>query len=167
MKKYLSAFFLLLLLTAFLASALSSCYYGRTLSMEGGIYTDNEGVYITIDSFTEGEDGRTVSVTWHNETERTVCFGLGYTVERLEGEEWVKTQVKDFAVPEIACILDPEKTAEQVYKLKYFNLYKQGKYRLYVNYYLQTDENSDSVMGEAYAEFSVISSADAERGAKP
>jgi len=141
-----------------LVATLFSCGRELPLSASGEIYTDTEGVYITLSEFYEGEGGRMLRVLWHNETERTVCFGLDYRVEYLRGGEWVNVCTEDYAIPEIACILDPESTTEQSYKLKYFNLSKPGKYRIFVNYYLQESPlGGDGGSGTAYAVFEALS----------
>ena len=70
-------------------------------------HTDYEGVYITIESIENGKNSHEIKVVWHNETENYISFGLGYTIEYLYGEQWVDVQIDDFAIPEIACSLEP------------------------------------------------------------
>ena len=103
-------------------------------------HTDYEGVYISIEQIVDFEGGKVVDVVWHNDSDETACFGLGYRVEYLDGEEWVDVQMEDFAVPEIACIVEPGKYGTQSYRLKYFNMLRPGTYRLITEFYIQ---NSD------------------------
>lgn len=115
-------------------------------------YTDYEGVYITIEAIAEFEDSNVVDVVWHNETEETVCFGLGYTIEYLDGDTWVDVQLVDFAVPDIACMVYGGSTGTQSYRLKYFNMLRPGTYRIVTEFYLQ---DSDLGAQTAYATFGV------------
>lgn len=117
------------------------------------VYTDYEGVYITIDSIDESEDYPSLNVTWHNNTNHTVFFGKGYTIEYLDGEEWKNIQIVDFAVIEIACIIEPGETVEQSYSTKYFNMLRSGTYRIKVDFSLQSD---DPVSGITWAEFELL-----------
>lgn len=144
MKKLIST----ILILAVVLLCFSSCTSVYALSHSK--YTDYEGVYITVKGsgpITEGW----IEVEWHNETENEVTFGLGYTIEYYEKDQWVNIQISDFAIPEIACILKPGESAEQRYSTKYFNMIREGDYRIKVEFYVQ--EGDHSVTGTTYAPF--------------
>lgn len=103
-------------------------------------YTDYEGVYITVEEIETVDGEKVANVTWHNESDETVCYGLGYKVEFYNGESWEDVQLVDFAIPEIACIVEPGETGTQKYRLKYFNFLRSGTYRISSEFYVQ---NSD------------------------
>ena len=102
-------------------------------------YTDFEGVYITIESIENGQNGKVINAMWHNESDVTVCFGKGYTIEYLNGESWEDVQIVDFAIPEIACILDGGQTATESYRTQYFNMLRPGTYRIKTEFWIQDD----------------------------
>lgn len=116
-------------------------------------HTDCEGVFITIDSIDDGGDKPILNVTWHNTTEDTVVFGKAYTIEYLDGEQWKNIQIKDFAVIEIACILEPGDTVRQSYSTAYFNMLRSGTYRIKTEFYLQGDEPKSGI---TWAEFEQV-----------
>lgn len=104
---------------------------------------DYDGVYITIDAI-EGECfDRKLATTWHNDSKGVVTFGYGYSIEYNDGGVWKSCQFKDFAVIEIACILNPGEVAQMEYETKYFNLMRTGEYRLVVDCSIQLYDPSD------------------------
>lgn len=116
-------------------------------------YTDYEGVYITLDGIdTAADRGPVLKVIWHNETDKYISFGLWYTIEYLDGEEWVNIQIADFSIPEIACTLEAGQTVMQGYSTKYFNMLRPGIYRIRTEFYVP-DENIGSQ--SAWATFEV------------
>ena len=104
------------------------------------VYTDYEGVYITIEEIETVEGEKVANVVWHNESNETVCYGLGYKVEFYNGESWEDVQFVDFAIPEIACIMEPGETGTQSYRLKYFNFLRSGTYRISSEFYIQSSD---------------------------
>ena len=115
-------------------------------------FTDYEGVYITVDEIVADGFGETLTVTWHNETDHNVIFGLNYTIEFYENDAWKSIQVVDFAIPEIACILDPGSTQTRTYSTEYFNTLTPGEYRIKVGFYL--DNEPEFTSGSSFATFS-------------
>ena len=128
------------------------CFSGCALSIRpsGEVYTDFNGVYITIDSVDDSGDTSLLIVTWHNETDSTIVFGMGYTIEYLDGEEWKNIRVIDFAIPEIARVLEAHQTVEHSYSTKYFNMIRSGTYRIRTEFYVEGDEPKSGI---AWAEF--------------
>ena len=130
MKKIISILLLLSL------SMVCLCSCERSTRPIDGIYTDYDGVYLTIDSIDESGDYPVLNVTWHNETDQMVTFGLWYVVEYLDGDEWKNIQIADYAIPEIACMLAPGESGSQNYTTKYFNMLREGRYRVRTEFYI-------------------------------
>lgn len=133
-------------------SAVLLCFSGcaRAICPSDEIHTDYEGVYISIKEVDESGDFPILVVEWHNESDKTIAFGLGYTIEYLDKEEWKDITVSDFAVIDIACILEPGQSGEQRYSTKYFNMLRLGDYRIRTEFYVQGDE---PISGITWAEF--------------
>ena len=57
----------------------------------GQTHSDYSGIEVRIDSLNwQQEDGKTtLTVTWNNNTDLDAIYGAAYTIERLDGEEWV------------------------------------------------------------------------------
>lgn len=144
MKKLIST----ILILAAVLLCFSSCT--PVYAMSHGKYTDYEGVYITIKEFGPLTEGW-LAVEWHNETENEVTFGLGYTIEYYENDQWVNIQISDFAIPEIACVLDPGETVVQKYSTKYFNMIREGDYRIKVDFYVQ--DGDEFITATTFAPF--------------
>ncbi len=123
-------FFLLILLLAL--AAIISCAEPEKpedLVFEGEekVFTDFEGVYLTLD----GIGATAVSVTWHNDTDKEISFGEGYAIEILTSTgEWVSTLKDELITPAIALLLMPQGEVPKGYSLAPFDLSRVGKYRL-------------------------------------
>lgn len=120
-------FFLLVMLLA--TAAIISCTEPEDLKIEGNekIFTDFEGVYLTL----EGIGETSISVTWHNETDKEITFGEGYSIEILPSTgEWTSVQKEEMSVPAIALLLMPQGEVRKSYSLSPFDLSRVGKYRL-------------------------------------
>lgn len=91
------------------------------------IFTDFEGVYLTLESIGE----TSISVTWHNDTDEEITFGEGYSIEILTSTgEWTSVQKEEMTVPAIALLLMPKGETRKGYSLSFFDLSRVGKYRL-------------------------------------
>ena len=122
------------------------CLFGctRTVKPLEEHHTTYDGVYISVDDVVDAEDiGKIIKVTWHNEGDVLVTFGLGYSIEYLDNGEWKNVQLTDFAVIDIACMLDGGETATQDYATKHFNLIREGVYRIRTEFYV-SGENGGS-----------------------
>ena len=120
-------FFLLIMLLA--TAAIISCAEPEDLKIEGNekIFTDFEGVYLTLESIGE----TSISVTWHNDTDEEITFGEGYFIEILTSTgEWTSVQKEEMSVPAIALLLMPKGETRKGYSLSFFDLSRVGKYRL-------------------------------------
>lgn len=92
------------------------------------IYTDYEGIYLTLKSVSENS----ITVTWHNETSREVLFGEAYDIEYYDADtgKWESVMVGEHIVPSEANIVMPNTEIEKTYSAGGFDLTKEGKYRL-------------------------------------
>lgn len=120
-------FFLLIMLLA--TAAIISCAEPEDLKIEGNkkIFTDFDGVYLTLESIGE----TSISVTWHNDTDEEITFGEGYFIEILTSTgEWTSVQKEEMTVPAIALLLMPKGETRKGYSLSFFDLSRVGKYRL-------------------------------------
>ena len=120
-------FFLLIMLLA--TAAIISCAEPEDLKIEGNdkIFTDFDGVYLTLESIGE----TSISVTWHNDTDEEITFGEGYFIEILTSTgEWTSVQKEEMSVPAIALLLMPKGETRKGYSLSFFDLSRVGKYRL-------------------------------------
>ena len=120
-------FFLLIMLLV--TAAIISCAEPEDLKIEGNekIFTDFEGVYLTLESI----GVTSISVTWHNDTDEEITFGEGYFIEILTSTgEWTSVQKEEMTVPAIALLLMPKGETRKGYSLSFFDLSRVGKYRL-------------------------------------
>ena len=120
-------FFLLIMLLV--TAAIISCAEPEDLKIEGNekIFTDFEGIYLTLESIGE----TSISVTWHNDTDEEITFGEGYFIEILTSTgEWTSVQKEEMTVPAIALLLMPKGETRKGYSLSSFDLSRVGKYRL-------------------------------------
>jgi hypothetical protein len=109
--------------------------FGQTslsgVNLSNDIFTDYEGVYVTLESIDTNADGHTVlNLIWHNETSKEVIYGESYFIERQEGDEWTCTPFEGWAFEAIGYILFPNSTAEKSYSTQRFDISKSGTYRL-------------------------------------
>jgi hypothetical protein len=123
-------FFLIIMLLA--VAAIISCgkpEKPEDLVFEGEkkIFTDFEGVYLTL----EGVGATSISVTWHNDTDKEILFGEGYTIEALASDgTWVSTLKDEIAFDAIALVLPASDEIRKGYSTSPFDLSRVGKYRL-------------------------------------
>ena len=110
------------------------------------IHTDFEGVYMTLNNVSTSA----VSVTWHNETDKEILFGEGYSVEMLSSNgEWVSTLKGEIAFDAIALVLPSNGKLDKGYSLSPFDLSRVGNYRLRSEFYVDGEKYS------TWVEFSV------------
>lgn len=100
-------------------------------------YTSFEGVSISIENIDTSKDYPVFTVKWTNDSDEEITFGMGYYIERLDGDEWKSVQTSDFAIIEIACIMKPGESGNQTYSGEYFSFKKFGMYRIRTDFYAQ------------------------------
>ena len=125
------------------------------MSSHGDIYTDYEGVYITIKSIDKDEGGQNIfNIVWHNETDKEITYGEMFTVEYKVGEEWIDTDFDEerfFAT--IGYSLKKNKTISKSYTAEHLDLSESGTYRFMVPFSVK--EGDKYVSYKAWAEFTV------------
>lgn len=110
---------------------------------QGDIYTDYEGVYITIKSIDKDEDGQNIfNIVWHNDTDEEVVFTKGFTIERKTAEEWIEIDsiaaVSDGVAP--GYLLNPHNTKEKSYISEHYDLAETGTYRFTALFSIKKDD---------------------------
>lgn len=107
------------------------------ISPHGEIYTDYEGVYITVKSIDTNPGGHKVfNIVWHNKTENEVLYGEHYSIKYLDGNEWIDVMLTHpdpdtyYGFTDIGYILSPQSTAHKSYSTQIFDISKSGTYRL-------------------------------------
>ena len=127
----------------------------KSMSPHGDIYTDYEGVYITIKSIDKDEGGQNIfNIVWHNETDKEITYGEMYTVEYKSGEEWIDTDFDEeryFAT--IGYSLKKNKTVLKSYTSEHLDISKSGTYRFMVPFSVK--EGDKYVSYKTWAEFKV------------
>ena len=114
-----------------------------TMLPQGDVYTDYEGVYITIKSIDKDEDGQYIfNIVWHNDTDEEVAFTKGFTIERKTAEEWIEIDsiaaVSDGAAP--GYLLTPHNTKEKSYFSEHYDLTEIGTYRFTALFSIKKDD---------------------------
>lgn len=107
-------------------------------------YSEYSGVYLTFDGAEYVDGAWHINVGWHNESSYEVVYGLAYTIEYYDGGKWVDVKTTDFAVEEIACVVMPNKTADKTYTTKYFDVSRDGKYRLRTEFNISDESYTGS-----------------------
>ena len=127
----------------------------KSMSPHGDIYTDYEGVYITIKSIDKDEGGQNIfNIVWHNETDKEITYGEMYTVEYKVGEEWMDTDFdEERYFNTIGYSLRKNKTASKSYTAEHLDISKRGTYRFMVPFSVK--EGDKYVSYKTWAEFTV------------
>ena len=117
----------------------------------GEIFTDYEGVYITIKSI----DKNSFTVVWHNDTFNEVTYGEVFSIEYKSGDEWVEAAHDDElrAFISIGYMLKKNRTEEKIYTASWYDLSMNGTYRFVVPFSVK--EGGEYVSYKAWAEFTV------------
>ena len=102
----------------------------------GPTQTGSQGLTVSIDRLNP-EEG-TLLVKWRNDTPYEAFYGSSFTIERLEGEEWVSCLVReDLAFDLVAYELKAGQTLERSYRLTgNFDISAPGTYRFQTSCYL-------------------------------
>ena len=126
-----------------------------SMSPHGEIYTDYEGVYITIKSIDKDEGGQNIfNIVWHNETDKEVTIGEMFSIEYKVGEEWSEADFDEEQVfLTLGYLLKAHKTEAKTYIPEHYDLSKSGEYRFIVPFSVK--EGDKYVSYKAWAEFTV------------
>ena len=110
------------------------------------IFTDYEGVYVSIKSIDTNAGGHTVfNLIWHNTTKEEITYGESYIIERKEGNDWVNTASEELYFTTIGLLLHPNSIEHKSYSTQRFDISQSGTYRLRVTFLV--DE------GDGYKEY--------------
>ena len=120
------------------------------------IYTDYEGIYLTLKSVSENS----MTVIWHNDTDKEAVFGEMYNIEYYDADtaEWESVMVGEHIVPGVANVVMPNAENEKTYSTGGFDLTKEGKYRLRCDFY-----PGNGTLCSTWVEFTVTASTEGER----
>lgn len=103
----------------------------KNVIYESDIFTDFEGVYLSVKSIETAENGdKILNLIWHNDTSEEMIFGEMYTIEYKDGNEWKDVSVGDIYFNEIANLLGPKSEINKSYTTEQFDISKDGTYRL-------------------------------------
>lgn len=162
------------LIAALLALAMVLCLAGcqksdiddtadATWFEKGETYSDSDDVQICLENAEWDEDGMVLTVKWINHTAYDVVYSEYYSIERKDGDNWVKCDTKDDVdFIDIAYILAPQKEYQKKYRIsEAFDTSKEGNYRIRVNCTVCSDEETSGNV-ELWAEFSLSNYVSAE-----
>ena len=158
MKKLIIVLISVILLTSLLSCDLISCDLGSVFdqiiadhpsSNELFIHGDRGeseyvGVYLTLEGAEYIDGAWRIEVRWHNETDYEVTYGASYTIEYYDGEEWKNITIADVEFIEIAYLLRPHSESGETYTTKYFDVSREGKYRLRTEFNISDESYTGS-----------------------
>lgn len=107
-------------------------------------YSEYSGVYLALEGAEYIDGAWRLEVGWHNESDYEVTYGAAYTVEYKEDGEWKNVTVADVEFIEIAYVLKPHSEAGETYTMKYFDLSKEGKYRIKTDFNISDESYTGS-----------------------
>ena len=115
------------------------------------IYTDYDGVYLSVKSIDTNADGHKVfNIVWHNETSQEITYGDMYLIEYKDGDEWKDVIQENIGFIDIGYLLEPHSTEDKSYSTQGFNISKNGTYRLRSDF-----SNGDGRLYNTWIEFEV------------
>ena len=127
MKQIISILIVLLLCL----SVFVGCEDEKHISMnDEDIHTEYAGVYLTLTSVDDSGEHKKLKAVWHNETNKEYTFGEDFYIEIFENDEWKSVMTEDMIVASIAHLLPAKATQEKTYSTEYFDLSKEGMYRI-------------------------------------
>ena len=134
----------------------------------GTTYSSYEGVEIQVDSlnWNGSENETSFVVIWNNTTKHDVTYGAAYTVERLEGEQWVSCAMQgEMSFIAIGYELKAGSSREETYSLTgIYDVSSPGVYRFKADCYVH-DNGQMSTKCELVAEFTVGNMKDSDGAA--
>ena len=146
--------FWVILVAVILSVVVAVCFLTNPLTHKNvierndAIFTDLNGVYITLNSIEKTEDYLTFNVEWHNETEVEITYGEMFFVEYKENEKWVDTATEDIVFHLIGYLLKPDEVKQEIYKAEYNDISETGTYRLVVPFSVNGKSEEYNTWGE-------------------
>ncbi|EXJ23563.1 hypothetical protein ADIAL_1000 [Alkalibacterium sp. AK22] len=116
------------LLTALIIA--SAC--GNTKEASPFEETDGlEGVSIELSEEVYARENDTFRLTVSNESETEITYGIAFTVEKQEGDNWyIVEPEEEMAFILIAHVLSPKEASEETLNMDYYEPFDEGKYRV-------------------------------------
>ncbi len=119
---------------------------------EGSVFTEYEGVYITIDSTEDLHHNKNFSITLHNKTNKEITYGNAYYIDYEENGEWkLSTKRGDWAFNLVGYTLAPRSSVEKEYSSALYDVKRGGTYRLRIPFSVK--ENGENKSYTTYAVF--------------
>ena len=156
MKKLLAIVLSVLLLLSVTACGKDTA---KPLAAEAGdVYTTYGPVYID-DLQPTVEDGNIrLTLRIRNDSEYLVTYGESFTVERQDGDTWIKLEIpENYGFFEVAYLLEAGKTGEITYDATfYYGVAQPGTYRLKTDCYVEdTSRGATPTRCQLWADFTV------------
>lgn len=147
--KYKKPAVILIVISIIIAGVAAICFLSdpkeenTEVSIDGIITrTEFDGVYLSLKSVDVKENGtKLFNCLWHNETDSMAYYGEMYDIEIKNGDEWKSVKQKDIVFTLQAYLLNPGSIQEKSYSSEFFDLSKEGTYRLICGF--STDTNND------------------------
>lgn len=119
-----------------------SHYVGMTKA-----YSTYDSVEVTVDGIEIGRNGSGISMSLTNNSDETVMTGRPYWIYRYENDEWVSCAALEEGIVWTleALLILPGQTRELPCVLSYFDLSKDGYYRLEKNFSANGEEHTANV----------------------
>ncbi len=118
------------------------------------LFTDFDGVYLTVKSFDTNPGGYKVfNIIWNNTTDLDITYGEFYDIEIKNGDTWESVATEELEFITIGYILKAGSTAHKEYSTQKFDISKIGTYRLITEF-----SADDGNIYKTYIEFQIKSS---------
>lgn len=90
-----------------------------------------EGVELQLNQSDYEREENTFLLTVINNSEQEVTYGVAFTIEKLEDDQWVMVEPEEeMAFIMIAHILPPGDEAEEELFMEYYEPFEEGEYRV-------------------------------------
>lgn len=90
-----------------------------------------EGVELQLNQSSYARENDTFSLTVINNSEQEITYGVAFTIEKSEDDQWVMMEPEEeMAFILIAHILPPGEEAEEELFMEYYEPFEEGEYRV-------------------------------------
>jgi len=90
-----------------------------------------DGVSISLNQEVYDSEGETFILTVSNQSEEEISYGIAFTVEKQEGDQWITVEPEEeMSFIMIAHILGPGEEAEDELNMHYYEPFEPGEYRV-------------------------------------
>ena len=118
-------------------------------------FAQENGVTLSIENNILPVGTKTVVAKWTNNTDDTISFGYGFSMEKKEKGEWVELEYsQDYIVEDVLGMLLPKGEREVPYDISayYGKDLPKGEYRIRTSWYVDYDYGERCL---TYAEFEI------------